>query len=138
MIRQARVEDFDSIIYLWRKTGVVHGDTRDYQKLLLEKVSKEPDLVLVYEDKGMIAGAMVGLYDPFVCYLRLGAVHVEWQRQGIATKLVNAMVKNLKKRGGTAVASLLYMWNNQSFGLMKNLGWEQLDDCYCFAIVLKK
>lgn len=54
------------------------------------------------------------------------AVHPDWRRQGIAEKLIDHLVQELKKRGSHALMLEVRVSNDPAIALYKKIGFQQV------------
>ena len=137
ILREANFADIAKILSLYEETKLIPtGETDLFANLLKEKIQKDPDLLVVAydEERDILVGCIMGLYDPLASYTRLLAVNPVYRRKGIGILLRNEIVDRLKKRGAVFIGSLMYVSNRPIYGLLKKMGWTQLEDCHCFYI----
>lgn len=130
MIREARRSNIERIIAIWKEYNMIN-DNQSARDEISEKILKDPDLLLVYEnDTGLVCGVVAGIYDPFSSYIRHLAVDSLYMRRGIATQLVVRLNENLKNRGAKGNCALMYISNKASHQFFKSRGWQQEEDCH--------
>lgn len=102
-IRESRVSDIGELVELWKETGLYFAPF-DKEERLREKIEKEPELLLVAEDKDKIIGAVIGNYGWRVSIDHL-AVDEQYRKQDaknhVGKQLLEEIKKNLKERGAT-------------------------------------
>jgi GNAT superfamily N-acetyltransferase len=105
-LRDARVEEARVIEALWDAT---YGDSsrssaQDIPALLAHGPSAR---LLVAEVDGVIAGTLIAAFDGWRGNMYRLAVHPEYQRHGIATRLVNQAHDWLRSIGCTRITALV-------------------------------
>ncbi len=128
-IRPMEYEDIDSILAIDRKiTGVRRAVT--YTELITGDLGGVLDLNLVAEVDGTVQGfilarrAYVG--EPTeVGLIQMLGVDPDHQRQGIATKMVNAFLDTCREKNLSAVRILINERDSQLVGLFKHLGFRR-------------
>lgn len=98
-IRESKLEDVKEIIALWKETNL-YFDPFDREKRLVEKIEKEPELLLVAEEEGEVIGAVIGNYGWRVSIDHL-AVDKKYRKKGIGKQLLEEIKKRLKIKGAT-------------------------------------
>lgn len=98
-IRESKVSDIGGLVKLWKETGLYFAPF-DKEERLIEKIEKEPELLLVAENKGKIIGAVIGNYGWRVSIDHL-AVDEGYRKQNIGTQLLEEIKKRLKVKGAT-------------------------------------
>ena len=105
-IRDARPEDFDTIIRLWesidRHTGL--ADRREYLQTFH---AFSPDLFLVAEAQGGIIGTVIGGWDGWRANIARLSTHPRARRKGIAMALVRELERRLKAKGARRIYALV-------------------------------
>ncbi len=124
VIRQCLEDDVDSVLELWQAAGSTPSitDTRD---ALLITVNSPAASVTLAESSGKIAGSVIAGFDGWRGNLYRLAVHPNFQRRGIARRLVTAAEDWLRsqrvKRVGAVVEkdhpSATGFWDSTEFYL---------------------
>lgn len=104
-IRQLSKRDLPALLEFWNRA--VRAD-RLTKSLLQEKVLEDPDfepeLALLAEEGGQVAGFMMGVTrrsmgDTARGWIKLFAVGRRWRRRGIASQLLQSVEEGLRRRG---------------------------------------
>jgi len=129
-IRPMEPEDIDSVLAIDRKiTGVRRAVT--YTELITGDLGGVLGLSLVAEVNGQVAGfvlarrAYVGESPTEVGLIQILGVDPEYQRQGIATKLVNALLDTCRSKKLSVVRIIINERDSQLQGLFKHLGFRR-------------
>jgi ribosomal protein S18 acetylase RimI-like enzyme len=129
-IRPMEPEDIDAVLAIDRKiTGVRRAAT--YTDLLIGDLGKIPDLSFVAEVNGEVQGFLLArrayLGEPFteVGLIQILGVDPQYQRQGIATGLVNALVETSKSKKLNAVRIMVDENDSQLKALFSHTGFKR-------------
>lgn len=132
-IRPMTIEDYDSVVTLWRGTeGIVLSDT-DEREPMERFLSRNPGLSLVAHRRGELAGAVLCSQDGRRGYMHHLATGKRFRRQGIGAALVQESLSRLRRlairkcnifilpenRDGMA------FWEHNGFSLLPQYDWMQ-------------
>ena len=126
-IREFHLADYADVVGIWKEAGLVlrPGDELDGIKL---KLQRDPDLFLVAEDEGEIAGVVMGAWDGRRGWINHLAVVPNRQRRGIGRALVRELERRLVEKGAKKVNAQIYRSNMKSFTFFKAIGYEVHSD----------
>jgi len=123
-------EDIDAVLTIDRKiSGVRRAIT--YADLITGDLGGVIDISFVAEINGQVAGfilarlAYVGEPVTEVGLVQILGVNPDYQRQGIATKLVNAMLERCKSKGIKAVRVTVNERDSQLRGFFQRMGFRR-------------
>ncbi len=119
-VRNATGADAEGMLGLWRS----FWKPQPYEANLPRKIETEPDLVLVAEADGRIVGTTIGGFDGWWAWIYRVAVAPEYQRRGIATRLVREMHRRLQARGADSAAMVVSPTNEKMAGMLGKLGYH--------------
>jgi ribosomal protein S18 acetylase RimI-like enzyme len=129
-IRPMEHEDIDSVIAIDRKiTGVRRAVT--YTELITGDLGGVLALSLVAEVNGEVKGfilarrAFIGEPPTEVGLVQILGVDPDYQRRGIATKMVNALLDTCRTKKLGAVWILINVRDSQLAGLFEHLGFRR-------------
>lgn len=105
-IREARPDDFDSIISLWESIDR-HTALPDRREYLETFHDFSPDLLLVAEAEGRIIGTVIGGWDGWRANIARLSTRPEARRKGIAIALVREIERRLLAKGARRVYALV-------------------------------
>lgn len=130
-IRPLKIDDYDDLIKIWDESGLRYKpkgrDRRDH----IEREIEEPTAIfLVAEKDGKIIGSILGTHDGRKGWINRLAVHPEYQRQGIARKLVKEVEKRLEKMGIKIIACLVEEWNKGSMRFFEKMGYKEFEGVF--------
>ena len=130
VIRPMEPEDIDAVLAIDRKiSGVQRAIT--YADLITGDLGGVIDLSFVAEIKGQAAGfilarlAYVGEPVTEVGLVQILGVDPDYQRQGIATKLINAMLERCKSKGIKTVRVTVNERDSQLRGFFQRMGFRR-------------
>jgi ribosomal protein S18 acetylase RimI-like enzyme len=144
-IKIATIDDVEDILEINQMTGELHEanlpnyfkhSTEQSQKTFLEStINSEWSEVFIAKNKQETIGYLVlflqdhpkesFMYDEFGYIGSLG-VKEEYQRQGIATLLIQKAEEYLINRGIYAMDLDVFMFNDKAFNLYQKLGYEEI------------
>jgi len=130
VIRPMEPEDIDAVLTIDRKiSGVQRAIT--YTDLITGELGGVIDLSFVAEINGQVVGIILArlayVGDPVteVGLVQILGVDPDYQRQGIATKLVSAMLERCKSKGIKTVRVSVNERDSQLRGLFQRIGFRR-------------
>lgn len=126
-IRKFRMEDYSSVLELWKLAGLTirPGDERDDVRL---KLQRDPELFLVAEANGEIVGTVMGAWDGRRGWIYHLAVRPNQQRKRIGTTLLGEVENRLIAIGAKKVNAQVYSSNHRSLDFFKAAGYQAQPD----------
>lgn len=98
-LRSFQLSDAHDVSQIWKLTAS-HEQERETLQVLSKQLGVDRDLVLVAEaPDGKVVGAIVGTIDGSSGFFYCLAVHPDYQRQKIGTRLVNALEERFLQKG---------------------------------------
>jgi ribosomal protein S18 acetylase RimI-like enzyme len=91
-----------------------------------KKLSRDPDLFLVAEQKGEIIGAVIGGFDGRRGLVYHLAVSEKYRGQGIGKELMSVLEDGLREKGCLR-SYLLITKDNPAIEFYRKQGWQSLD-----------
>ena len=132
-IRPMNIEDYDSVVALWRNTeGIVLSET-DEREPMRRFLNRNPGLSLVAYCRGELAGAVLCSQDGRRGYMHHLVTRKEFRRQGIGSALVQESLSRLS-RSGIRKCNIfilpenrdgLAFWQRNGFRLLPDFDWMQ-------------
>lgn len=136
-IREFQLSDYDETVKLWKSSGLILRPGDDLEGIKL-KVERDPDLFLVAEDGGEIAGVVMGAWDGRRGWINRLAVKPNRRRAGTGRALVGELERRFLRKGAKKVNAQIYRWNTASFDFFKSVGYEVHSDLVMIGKYLKK
>jgi len=125
-IRSYRTADEDAVIALWREAGLLRP-WNDPQRDIQRKLAQQPELFLVCEDDGALAGtAMVG-YDGHRGWVYYLAVAESQRGRAIGTALMRRAEQLLIERGCPKLNLMVRSSNSGVLKFYESLGYTRDD-----------
>ena len=132
-IRPMNIEDYESVVTLWRNTeGIVLSDT-DEREPMQRFLSRNPGLSLVACCRDELAGAVLCSHDGRRGYIHHLATRKQFRRQGIGSALVQESLSRLG-RDGIRKCNIFILpenregvafWQRNGFRLLPHFDWMQ-------------
>lgn len=122
-VREVRDEELAAVLALWREaeTTVSHTDSVDDVRLA---ASGSTSVVLVAENEGGIVGTVIGGFDGWRGNSYRLAVHPDYQRQGIARRLVSDLEARLAEMGAKRITALVEREHPWATGFWEAAGYD--------------
>jgi ribosomal protein S18 acetylase RimI-like enzyme len=126
-IRQFEWSDYDAVVAVWAAAG------RDVvaRAELAAKLTRDPELFLVAEAHGDVAGVVMGTYDGRRGWILRLAVDPAHRRQGIASRLVDELENRFRLVGCPRVNLLVMPDNAVALRFWQALGYLPFPDVLC-------
>ena len=123
-MRHFRIEDFDAVIALWRRTEGVGLNESDTRPAVAAFLRRNPKLSFVAENDGRIIGAVLCGHDGRRGYLHHLAVSKRHRSRAIGRQLVNACLAKLRKAGISKCNIFIFANNAEGMKFWKHTGWS--------------
>jgi ribosomal protein S18 acetylase RimI-like enzyme len=127
IIREARSDELELILALWKAAGSGPSvtDTPKHLRMLTEVA---PDLFLVAEVDGTLAGTVIGGWDNWRGHIYRLSVLPELRRRGIARRLTAEIEGRLRKRGAVRIYALAATKQELGVKFWESLPYEKSND----------
>lgn len=133
-IRELTIADYDKLIELWDKAGLPYRPNgRDQREHITREIEGPCSIFLVAEENGHIVGSVFGTHDGRKGWINRLAVHPDYRRCGIATRLVHEVEKRLEEMGIKIVTCLIEDWNTASQEFFSALGYYRHTDIHYYS-----
>lgn len=127
-IRKLEIDDYDSMIELWEKSGLSHRpEGRDGRDEVERQINAFGDLFLGAFENRELVGVILGSDDGRKGWINRLAVHPDHQRKGIALELIRAVESALKERNRKIISILIEPTNVESLELFRKAGYSIWD-----------
>ncbi|MBA4495462.1 GNAT family N-acetyltransferase [Paenactinomyces guangxiensis] len=98
-LRSFQLSDVHDVSQIWQMTAS-HEQEKETLQVLSKQLGLDRDLVLVAEaPNGKVVGAIVGTLDGSSGFFYCLAVHPDYQKQRVGTRLVNALEQRFLQKG---------------------------------------
>lgn len=126
-IREFQMADYDAVTELWQRAGDgIHLRRSDTRQEIAKKLQRDPDLFIVLEHDGSLAGAVMGGFDGrrgFVYHL---ATDPRFRCLGVAARLMEALEARLRAKGCLKAYLLVTNDNQEAQQYYLKRGWEDM------------
>jgi ribosomal protein S18 acetylase RimI-like enzyme len=130
-IREFLLTDYNSVVKLWDKAGLHYRPKgRDSHARIEKELSAGNAIFLVAEVDGKIIGTALGTHDGRKGWVNRVAVAKDYQKSGIARRLVTEIEKRFDKLGLDVIACLIEKDNTTSMKAFERLGYERWNGYY--------
>jgi len=121
-IRPFRQSDQQALISLWQELGLATV-SNDPQKDIERKLKVNPELLLVAVQDSNLVGSVMGGYEGHRGWINYLAVAPVYQRQGIATLLIQRIEAELSLKGCPKINLQVREGNTQVLAFYAALGY---------------
>ncbi len=127
-IRSFAWDDLEAVLELWRSAGAgVHLGPSDAPEEIRKKLTRDPDLFLVSEERGRIVGAVMGGYDGRRGLVYHLAVREDERERGLGTALMDELEQRLRSKGCLKMYLLITPDNLDILEYYRRRGWSVMD-----------
>lgn len=132
-IRKMTIGDYENVYDLWISTpGMGLNDLDDSREGIEKYLRRNPNTCFVAESEGKIVGVILSGNDGRRGFIHHTAVRVEYRKQGIGKRLVDAALDALEKEGIHKVALVVFkrnelgdtFWEKQGFTVREDLNYR--------------
>jgi ribosomal protein S18 acetylase RimI-like enzyme len=122
-IRDARLEDVQAVLELWRAAEATPGVT-DTAVDLQRAIAESPAHVLVAEVDGRLVGSIIGTFDGWRGNIYRLAVHPDHRRRGVGRVLLADVEKRLSDQGVKRITALVEKAHPRAMGFWEAVGYR--------------
>lgn len=120
--------DYPAVRALWESMEKgVHLGRSDTPSEIQKKLSRDPDLFLVAEADGQIVGTVIGGYDGRRGLLYHLAVHKDFRRNGLGSRLLAEVEARLRAKGCLKCYLMVTPDNPEAERFYQKRGWHFMD-----------
>lgn len=128
-IRKMILDDYEGIYALWMScAGMGLNNLDDSKEGIGKFISRNPDTCFVALDGDTIIGVIMAGSDGRRGYIYHTAVHCEYRKRGIATKLVDHVLDALRELGINKAALVVFGRNEAGNAFWENRGFTERED----------
>jgi ribosomal protein S18 acetylase RimI-like enzyme len=131
-LRRLGLEDYESIMDLWRRAGLtsLKPRGRDSRQAFAQQLASGVQTVLGLEEHGRLIAVVVATHDSRKGWVNRLTVDPDYRRQGHARRLLAAAEELFKEQGLFITVALIEDWNEASLTLFLQEGYRLNDDVY--------
>jgi ribosomal protein S18 acetylase RimI-like enzyme len=127
-------EDYPATRLLWENAGPgIQLRRSDDPEEIQKKLQRDPDLFLVAEVEGKIAGTVVGGFDGRRGMVYHLAVADLYRNQGIGEMLMEELERRLKAKGCIRCYLLVTVENEDAMRFYEKRGWAHMKNVHTFG-----
>ncbi len=126
-LREFTLEDYDAVLALWQQYPDALGIGRsDSRAEIAKKLERDPDLFIVAEEEGRIAGSVIGGFDGRRGLIYHLAVDPGFRGRDLGRTLMNELERRLSAKGCIRAYLLVRAENLGVVGYYEKQGWEPI------------
>jgi ribosomal protein S18 acetylase RimI-like enzyme len=126
-----RPSDYDAILDLFGVCGLEPRTRgRESRKAVAYQLRVRGNIYLGAFDGARLVGVVMGTHDTRKGWINRLAVHPDYRRRGLASRLVRGAEKGLQARGMRMFAALIEPGNDASEATFRRLGYDILPILY--------
>lgn len=128
-IRIMRIEDYESVYALWLScSGMGLNNIDDSREGIRRFLERNPDTCFVAEENSAIVGVIIAGNDGRRGYIYHTDVSPEYRNRGIASQLVEKVMKSLSELGISKAALVVFERNESGNTFWEKQGFTQRED----------
>jgi ribosomal protein S18 acetylase RimI-like enzyme len=131
-LRECEHADLEAVLALWRAADAVPSPT-DHPDALEQRLAHGDGLFLIADAGGRIVETLIGGWDGWRAGLYRLAVHPEWRRRGIATRLISEVEERLRRLGAQRISLRVFHESPGAVELWRSVGYVPLPEESVFA-----
>lgn len=122
-------EHHAEIIHLWQRAGLhIRPEGRDSLAAFTEQMASGVQTPLGLRDGGRLVAVVLATHDSRKGWINRLAVDPDYQRQGLAIRLIHLCEQHFQHHGIDVWAALIEDWNEASLALFREAGYLVHDD----------
>lgn len=133
-IESFTMDDYYSIIELWKKAGINVGSS-DTKEELEKMLNRNPNLFLVGKEDEKTIAVVLGGYDGRRGYVHHLAVDPEYQNKGYGSALMKELLRRFKDMQVHKIHLFIEKYNRTVIDFYNKLGWEIRDDLVMMSFI---
>jgi ribosomal protein S18 acetylase RimI-like enzyme len=132
-IREFKILDYDAAMSLWTSNAGVGLSSADDKDQLEQMLDRNPGLSKVVVDDQRVVGTILCGHDGRRGYLYHLCIDAKHRRRGLASKLVDTCVAELRKMGIQKCHLFVFSGNESGQAFWRNGGWQTRKDIAVFS-----
>ena len=126
--------DYESVFRLWESAGEGIGlGTSDEPQEIAKKIQHDPDLALIAEVDGSLAGTVFGGFDGRRGLVYHLAVDAKFREAGIGSQLMDELETRLQAKGCLKVYLLVKKDNQAALSFYEKRGWGEMNNVLLYG-----
>ena len=127
-LRGFEMADYEAVDALWRRAGLWMRPSDGAEQVAL-KLTRDPDLFLVAVAGACVVGVTMGGWDGRRAYVYHLAVDPEWQRRGVAGRLMDELEERFRAKGALKAKLQIVTGNEASLAFFAARGYSLESVC---------
>jgi ribosomal protein S18 acetylase RimI-like enzyme len=128
-IRKMLIDDYEDVYALWMScVGMGLNNLDDSKEGISRFLKKNPDTCFIAIDENNLIGVIMVGNDGRRGYIYHTAVHPEYRKQGLGTKLVDTALQALRDEGINKVALVVFDRNDKGNAFWERRGFTKRED----------
>ncbi len=128
-IRPVVIDDYDAMYSLWMSCAGMGLNNLDDSRDGIERfINRNPETCFAAEDGDALVGVILVGNDGRRGYIYHTAVHPQYRKQGIASRLVDTAMQALKQCGINKCALVVFERNEHGNAFWEKLGFTMRED----------
>ena len=131
VIKKLTIDEYDSLIEMWDEVGLPykpHG--RDSRENIKCQLQQPTSIYLAACIRSKMVGVILATHDGRKGWINRLSVSPNYQKHGIAKRLVTEVENRFNKLGIRIFACLVEDWNRVSMKFFKHLGYKSYRDIF--------
>jgi len=125
-IREFHISDYEDALDVWRRANVnLRLDGRDSLESLERQLRFMGPFMLVAEMGGKVVGVALGSHDGMEGFINRIAVHPDYRRRRIATRLIEEAERRLIDKGVESIILVAETDKQESIEAFKKMGFTE-------------
>ena len=124
-IRRCHRDDVDAVLRLWAAGRSGHASTPDHREDVERLLDDGPAALIVAEDSGRLAGAVIAGWDGWRGNIYRLTVEDGYRRRGIGRRLTKAAEEYLRSRGARRITALVAYDDERAGSFWDSAGYPQ-------------
>ena len=130
MLRRLTATDHSALLDVWRRSGLstTRPEGRDTPAAFAAQLATGHQIVLGWEEDGVLAGVVLATHDSRKGWINRLAVLPETRHEGIGRRLVAAAEAWLREQGIRVIGALVEEDNDTSLAFFQQVGYRLAPD----------
>lgn len=125
---------YPAVRALWEQSEGVGLSSADAPGAIASYLARNPGMSYVALDNGRVVGAILCGHDGRRGYVHHLAVHPDWRRQGIATRLITRALEHLQAAGIAKCHLFIFHANDAGKAFWQAVSWVLRQDIQVMSV----